>query len=260
MTDHPYRILPVDDQKTTNKSEPEVLARHPFSLSLIGTKGSGKSTTLVNLVTRGVFYKDVFDRICIFSPTLYADEKMVAMLKKPVLRVERKDGLPVDPEDRKIRSDDVHTDPETFIPQMRKIRTEYEKLFKDKGKEAIPTTLIIIDDCLGLKLLRDRVLVNFIANCRHLNCSVIVSLQKWNGIPPTIRINATYAILYPIYDLDERKSIYRETGMKFSLQQFNDIMDELFEDTTTRRFLAINNQNPVKYRLIDSFESFIIKN
>lgn len=260
MTDeHPYQIFACDDQGTRNK-EPEVLPRIPFSMNVLGIKGTGKTSFVINLLTREVFFRNCFDRIVIFSPTFWADDKMIKMTQEPILRVEKKNGLPVDPDDMKIRQEDIHTEPDTFIKELLKIRAEYTKLFKEKGKKALPVTCIVLDDCLSLPILRSKPLVNYLANSRHLQTSVIINTQAFKGVPPVIRQCASMHVLFPLWDREERKIIAKEVGSKFTVEEFNDIMDELFEDETTRRFIAINNCNSAKYRVSDSFREWLIKN
>lgn len=45
----------------------EMLPKHEFSMALIAPKGSGKTTTIVNLLD---FYKGYFHTILVFSPTV----------------------------------------------------------------------------------------------------------------------------------------------------------------------------------------------
>lgn len=255
-------IKPIDDQRTKN-SEPKILPSHPFSMSIVAGKGSGKTTLIANLLMRPEFYRNEFERIVIFCPTLHADEKWERLLKEDILYKKKKKLTDVDPEkddpDRlKINRGDVHTEPEDFVKELKAIRAEYTEIFKEEGKKALPKTLIILDDCLGLKVLSDKTLVNFIANCRHLNCSVLISVQRYNGINKTIRVNCTYLIVYPLYDEREIKLIYEENGSKLTYREFTETLLELFE-SPERKFLAINNQNPPSHRLIDTFKYFIMK-
>ncbi len=269
------RIRPIDDQKTSNK-EPKILPTHPFSMSLVAAKGSGKTTLLANLLTKPVFYQGTFDRVIIMCPTAKADDKYAYIMDHDVLAKPRKikgelpdkelkhkviqvkDGS--DEKDTlKINPSDLITDPEDFIPFLKKVRKEYTEIFEKDGKKALPKTLLLLDDCLGLDILRNRTLINWLANTRHLNTSVIISLQRWNSIPKTIRLNCTYAIIFPIWDATEIKTIYDENGSKFSFKQFQELIIDLFDASDRRAFLCINNANPPSHRFIDSFQYFLLK-
>ncbi len=269
------RIKPIDDQKTSNK-EPKILPSHPFSMSLVAPKGSGKTTLLANLLTNPVFYKGTFERIIIMCPTAKADEKYTYIMEHEVLgKSKKKDvlpdkdlkhkAIPVTDTDKKKKDElkinpaDMVTDPEKFIPFLKDLRTEYTKLFEAEGKKALPKTLLLLDDCLGLDILRNRTLINWLANTRHLNTSVIISLQRWCSIPKTIRLNCTYAIVFPIWDSTEIKTIYDENGSKFNFKQFQELITDLFDASDRRAFLCINNANPPSHRFIDTFQYFLLK-
>ena len=257
------RIKPLDDGKTRNRN-PMVLPTPQFSMSVIGGKGVGKTSLIGNLLINPNFFRGVFERIIIFSPTIRADDKWEIILNEDVLyKPKRKKETDLDPKkedpDRlKINKGDIHTEPEEYVTILKDLRKTYKEIYEEDGKSALPRTLIILDDVLGLKVLSDKTLVNFIANCRHLNCSVIISVQRYNGIPKTIRVNCTYLIIYPTYDKKELKSIYEENSSRFSFNEFSEMIMELFE-SSERRFLAINNQNPPSHRFIDTFEAFILK-
>ena len=45
----------------------DVLPQHEFTLGIIAPKGSGKTTTICNVLN---FYKDYFHTILVFSPTI----------------------------------------------------------------------------------------------------------------------------------------------------------------------------------------------
>jgi len=257
-------IKPIDDVKVRNDNEPKVIPTHPFSMSLVAPKASGKTTLLANLLTRPEFYKSTFERIIILCPTAHADEKYQHIMEQDILfrRKGTKAEAQYDKDDKdkyKINKADLVTDPDKFVTFLKKLRSDYTEIFEKEGKKSLPRTLLLLDDVLGLDILRNRTLVNYIANTRHLNTSVIISVQRYNSIPKTIRLNATYLIVYPVYDVTEIKTIYEETGSKFTYKEFVEIVNELF-DRPERSFLAFNNQNRPSHRLIDSFKYFILKN
>lgn len=266
--EHVYSITPLNDGAYSQKNnDPKAIPSAPFSMSLVAGKGSGKTTLIANLLMKKEFYRNQFDRIVIICPTLYADKKWELILKEKILKPNRKvkkdttvAPIPKDNQDleQKVDKSDIHTEPNTFIKVLSDLRDQYTEIFMEDGKDKIPNTLIIMDDVLGLKVLRDANTVNFLSNSRHLNCSLIFSVQRYNGIPPTIRLQASFLILFPTWSVNELKLIYDEMGPPFDEKTFIQLVKALFNDNEKRRFICFNNQNPVKYRMNDSFQRFIL--
>lgn len=263
-----YSIKPVDNQYKRN-DEPKALPIHPFCVLMVAPPASGKSTLVINWLCREEFYKDAFERIVVFCPTAKCDDKYEYLLKQKILKkpsdqYRKRLGLDeneeIDDDKLKISPGDMHYDPNDFVKELTSLRKEYTEVAdKHGGKKALPSTLIILDDCLGTKLIKSPALTSLIANRRHLNCSLIISTQRWCSVPKTIRININYAIIFPIFDEKEIDTIYQECGSKLGKKEFVNVVKELFEDSTERRFLCFNNNNKPSHRLIDSLKAFIVK-
>lgn len=58
------------------------LPRHEFTMGLIAPKGSGKTTTIINLLR---LYKGYFHRIIVYSPSISCDEKWDWIKKQDLL-------------------------------------------------------------------------------------------------------------------------------------------------------------------------------
>ncbi|KAI9179478.1 hypothetical protein H9P43_004803 [Blastocladiella emersonii ATCC 22665] len=263
-----YDIVAIDNGFTRNNDgEPLPIPKHPFTMNVIGAKGQGKSTLIANMVCFPHFYKGQFDNIWVFNPTFHADNKYEYIASQPILRPPKKERNVLDPQERdpdrlKIKPSCIVTDPEQFIPTLLKMRQDLTKTFEESGKKALQDQLLIIDDVLGLKLLSHRTLTNFLCNSRHLKISCIIGVQRWCALPKTLRINCSYSVVYPIYDKTEVQTLHKEIGSQFDLKEFEAIIEQLFDTrtgNTKRRFLGVNNQNPPKYRLVDSFSEWIVK-
>lgn len=61
----------------------DILPTHEFSILLVAPRGSGKTTLVLNLITK--HYLRYFHKIQVFSPTMAGDSKWEAVLKKPLL-------------------------------------------------------------------------------------------------------------------------------------------------------------------------------
>ncbi|KAI9159501.1 hypothetical protein H9P43_008841 [Blastocladiella emersonii ATCC 22665] len=264
-----YDIVAIDNGFTrNNNNQPLPIPKHPFTMNVIGAKGQGKSTLIANLVCFPQFYKGRFDNIWVFNPTFHADDKYEYIASQAILQPPKKQHNVLDPQEHnpnrlKVKPSCIVTDPELFIPTLLKMRKDLTKTFEDQGKKALQDQLLIIDDVLGLKLLSHKTLTNFLCNSRHLKNSCIIGVQRWCALPKTLRINCSYSVVHPIYNKTEVKTLHKEIGSQFSLKEFEVIIEQLFdtrsEGNTKRRFLGVNNQNSPKYRLVDSFSEWIIK-
>lgn len=63
----------IDEPIGSQHPEPDydMLPRHEFSALMIAPRGSGKTTLMLNLITK--FFKGYFHRIIVFSPTMHGD-------------------------------------------------------------------------------------------------------------------------------------------------------------------------------------------
>ncbi|KAI9152664.1 hypothetical protein H9P43_009460 [Blastocladiella emersonii ATCC 22665] len=253
-----YNIVAIDNGFTRNDNgEPLPIPKHPFTMNVIGAKGQGKSTLIANMVCFPHFYKGQFDNVWVFNPTFHANDKYEYIKERNVLDPQERD-----PDRLKIKPGCIVTDPKQFIPTLLKMRQDLTKTFKESGKKALQDQLLIIDNVLGLKLLSHRTLTNFLCNSWHLKISCIIGVQRWCALPKTLRINCSYSVVYPIYDKTEVQTLHKEIGSQFDLKEFEAIIEQLFDTrtgNTKRRFLGVNNQNPPKYRLVDSFSEWIVK-
>lgn len=75
------KVVPLREPKGAEHPEPisDVLPKHEFSMLMIAPRGSGKTTLILNLVTK--MYKGFFHRIYVFSPTMAGDPKWEAAKK-----------------------------------------------------------------------------------------------------------------------------------------------------------------------------------
>jgi hypothetical protein len=200
-------------------------------MALIAPKGSGKTTTIVNLLD---FYKGYFHTILVFSPTVESDEKwdyakqQVYLsenkpLKKWIKELEEKkkkqDGLVKrgvntmelenmaginKPFDGKIGEDcffDSYTDDgfeQLLIEQKNLIN-----LLKahNQPKYMANRILIILDDLVGSALFsgtKGSFFKGFSTRHRHYSTSFLCVSQGYKEIPKTIRTNFTCLILFEI--------------------------------------------------------------
>lgn len=212
-----------------------------FSMLIVGSSGSGKTTALYNMMTKSkkkgkrTSYKNVFDRIYIISPTLggtsIKGDKFASIPDDQIYRELTLEGL-----------------------------TELEDiLYKNREEEL--NSVVILDD-VGSQLRRnakaEKKLVQMLQNRRHVFTSYITLLQKYKDAPTGYRANLSHTIFFRPKSRIEKDAIMNEL-MPYEAKKNNQIMDYVFENEATKypflfidmslkqsnRFLFYNGFNPL---------------
>ena len=163
------------------QSKYEVAPKLPFSQIITGPSGSGKGILLQSMILD--IYRDVFERIYIWSPSISVDSNWLPV-KKYI-----QDNLKVNLEKEKCMFDEyVPEELEAVIKRQHKViefqkKNEHKKLF---------SILIIVDDFADSKAFsRNSPLLNQLyVRGRHNAINIITSTQKFNALNPIIRVNS----------------------------------------------------------------------
>jgi hypothetical protein len=226
-------LAPLDNQKDT-KVNP--LPLKPCNYALIGRKGCGKTTLLLNLLERKESpWHKAFDLIFLVSPTASRDDKMKELVDD--LGDQYYDTL-----DNSILQEimdriDAHTDER-----------------KKKKKRGKPAYAIIYDDCIHLIKGKQSRLMDLLATQnRHRNVTNIYLLQKYNGFLPTlIRSNLDMITYFKTDNKKELDSFLEEQNAD------ENVLRKLYEYATADpyTFLHINNyySKPVYYKRFDEIK------
>ena len=203
MTKDNYpKIEPIKLKEYKSKqSKYEVAARVPFRSCCLGPSGSGKTVLLVNMILD--IYRDVFERIYIFSPSISVDHSW-----DPVKKYISKE-LKINEEKEKIYFDDYHQeDLGKIVETQKKIIDQMKK--QDHSK--LYNILIVIDDhadnpafCRNSKLLH-----SLYTRGRHTMISTITSVQSFVAISPIIRKNLTELYVYRLRNYKDLECILDE--------------------------------------------------
>lgn len=226
------KVEPVIKVKDDYAPPPhENLLELPFSMLFIAPKGSGKTTTIHKLL---VWYKNYFDQIFIFSPTIDIDYKWNQLIDK----------LKIPPENciSKITTRKVNG-------IMNSIK-DYNNGRKNKDKIK---ALMIFDDCAESMRTygkKQHYLNKLAFNHRHYNISHIIVSQSFKKLEPGIRSNATGIVLYNTDNLAERMKIIEELAGNIGKRKF----EKLWFDCVREKygFLYINYKHRLVYKNFDT--------
>lgn len=183
----------------------------PLRIILSGRSNSGKTTLLLNLLMNPNLLCGKFDKIIIYSPTAFNQDKLWLNLKYP-------------------------------NPSIILIHSYSEKsLQEEEAKKQNPATpwLIIFDDCLGR--MRGGHYTNYLdtlmARCRHNNISVILSTQSIMALSQSVKQDCDLFFIFEQFKQREIDNINAEFAL-FSRDEFKKILS--FCTKTKYSFLTIH--------------------
>jgi len=223
-------LAPFDNQKDV-KITP--LPSKPCNYALIGKKGCGKTTLLLNLLERkeSPWYK-YFHLIFLISPTASRDDKMADLVED--LGSQYYDTL------------DNHV--------LQEIMDRIDEHAARKKRRKKPAYLIIYDDCIHLIKGKNSRLMDLLATQnRHRNVTNVYLLQKYNSFLPTlIRSNLDMVTFFKTSNNKELESFLEEQN------EDERVLRRLYEYATDEpySFLHINNyfSKPVYYKRFDEIK------
>jgi hypothetical protein len=120
------------------------------------------------------------------------------------------------------------------------------------GRERCPHSLLVVDDCLGLRILAQRGLLdNLSSKIRHYKTSLIVITQKLSAVPRTLRLQASYVVLLANYCMAEYEAFLEEFVPRRLRKIIVGMMAKVFD--RKYNYLVSDNLNP-------AFEKRLFKN
>lgn len=242
-------VKPFDNQHKRSSSLHPDLLHPPFSLLLVGPKGSGKGNCTLRLIfgnqkKKGTnsdhhkFYRHHFDKIYVFSPTWTLDPKM------------RRCQIP---------TDQIFEEPEMYTEVISEILEGQVEDIEEEGKEDADDILLIFSDLAGHKTFADsKGIMNRLAfNHRHYNVSIIIDTQSLRQINNAFRNNLSGIILFAgINNRLELKKIYEEYLGSFTREEATALLNYVFD--SPYNFLFINFQKTKGRRFYKNFNSLKI--
>ncbi len=183
------------DHQVKRTAEPLPVA--PIIWVVSGSKGSGKSTVVLNALKH--HYRKKFDKIFLISPTAQGDSKF----RKLVRELE---------DDGRVFSDMDEETLQSIIEQV-------------EGSSPDELNCIIFDDCLSSfkKTQQKSLFHKLTTTCRHLRCMLIITTQRYRSLPTLLRANTDVVSFFPTQNRQEYRMF------KTDMNTDDDLFDRLYE-------------------------------
>ena len=178
-------ILPIVDEvieknghlKDVHPNLPSI--KKNFCILILGRVRSGKSTLISNLLLNDNFYKDMSERVVIFSQTILIDSTSRFLKEK--------------------YEEEIYTEYDDSI-----IENIIETQRNTPENERILTT-ILCDDMLG-SIPKNSKIFYLTSRYRHFNINLIFTAQLFRSVPPVCRSNSNFIIIcWNLIDVEVEK-------------------------------------------------------
>lgn len=230
LTIYPVKVEELEDPKWDTLDHR--LPKPPFLLVLNAPCAGGKTTTIVNMLYNDNYYRDMFDSVVIFSPTIEND------LTWQIAREDDKNTI-ITGEQLEQIDDLVET---IYNIQLEKVKKAEEE------HRTIPHLLMIIDDCLGLL---GKKFARMCTRHRHPRVSVMVSTQDFRSLPVQCRQNASHYMIYRTHNKKELGKMLDEFAGMYGTDNFMRLYDAATDERFS--FLVLHNRTVEAYKKFDTF-------
>lgn len=237
----------IEDKKLKTKKydnqitkDPDRVFSHSFVMLICGSRGSGKSNLLTNIVCRNKpFFKGHFNKIYLFSPTAKSDTKICTNIVEKINFGNYYD-----------KYDDEALE-EILDNQMGQIEMY--------GRDVSDKLLFIFDDLVSSNDAfsnSKNAITKLVFNSRHYNASVIILSQRYISVPKNVRTNAQI-IFCRLENEKEIETFINEISF-IPTKKLKEIYDYVIKEPF--KFLGINYQQgePLK-RFYSNFNQLTIK-
>ena len=186
------------------QSKCENVGKLPIRSIILGPSGSGKTVLLTNMILN--IYRNCFERIYIFSPSINVDSTWI-----PVKEYIEKDLQVFETEDERFYYDNWDEEALQMILSRQKKLIEH---MKSKGMKKMYNILVVVDDLADdpRAVRNSKLLDSLFLRGRHIFCSTFVSTQQYHAINPKIRINATDLYVFRLRNKKDLAAFIEETS------------------------------------------------
>jgi hypothetical protein len=272
---------PIKSVLAAPRKGPPTMPDRPFLGVVCGSRGSGKSSSIINLVKMYAAHH-FFDKVILLSPTYHNDPKLATLEndERYELTVHTDvthelmdtifDGIAADIEEYKAFQDYLALwkrmarakDLDAFLRRIDPADVallQYHQYLppETRFQHGMPTTLLLCDDLVGCRAIYNNpAVVRFAFRHRHLLTSMLFATQVWRGaVPRGIRNNLSLAILFSNKSKEIRKEIAGELCAYITADQLESIWDHCCQEP--HEFMMINFDDP-KYRFRRNFNDIVI--
>ena len=225
----------VNETKVKHNKDWPYTPDHPFRLLIVGGSGTGKTNTLLNLITR---IPDI-DKIYLYVKDPYEPKYQYLIDKRQ--KVGQK------------YLDDINA----FIEYNSDINSIYQDINQynpDKSRKV----LIVFDDMIAEKTLPPQVIELFIRG-RKMNISLAFLTQSYFKTPKDIRLNCTHYYLMKIGNKSEVRAIADRHSTDVNYNDFLDIYNGCIKQPYS--FMTIDTtlaaDDPLRFRKNFSFPAML---
>ena len=160
---------------------------HPYRILIIGGSGSGKTTTLLNLINE----QNDIDKIYLYAKDL-SEPKYENLIKK-----------------RKDAGIKHLNDPNAFIEGSNTIDDVYENI--DEYNPSKKRKVLIVFDTMIADIMANNtfqaITKKLFIMCRKLNISIVFITQFYFPVPKDVRLNSTHYLIMKINNRKELQNI-----------------------------------------------------
>ena len=220
--------LPVKIAKCWKKVD----LRMPLNpvVAFIGSTSSGKTTNMMNLLTKRNMLKDYY-KIFIFSRTYHNDS---------IWR-----NIRINPKYVSTEYDEDRI--EAILERQIELKEKYKE--KHGNTNCFKSSVIIFDDMI--QNLRSKYLSMLTTRNRHFSTNIWILSQSYKAINPIIRNQVTNWIIFPSGNSGESKKMADELGGKKFLTFLN------YVAKTDYGFLHMDKKSPLKIRYRKGYDKFL---
>ena len=210
-----------ENNKKHNEKWPYI-PDHPYRILIIGSSGSRKTSTLLNLINE----QNDIDKLY-----LYARD-----LNKPKYKILIK----------KLKDAGIKhlNDPNAFIECSNTMDNVYENIHDYNSSRKIKI-LIAFDDMIADIMTNKKfqaIIKELFIRCRKLNISLVFITQSYLSVPKDVRFNSTHCLIMKINNKEELKNIAINHSADIDYQDFIKIYRECTKEP--HNFLTIDTILP----------------
>ena len=205
----------------------------PFQLLCAGGTSCGKTTVVLNLLLRYLFYEFLF--VYTRSPEQSKFRLLRDYCKQTGINLTFGTTAQeiVTPEQLRRGHDKVAHAQDNPMQEAHAESAQAAVAQEDGEEESsasFPQTVVVVDDFMLDKVAQDRV-GNLMSRGRHVNASVIFTTQCFYQVPRHIRLNCGYYMIWRMPSVREVHQLYMDVvGSDLTREQFTEVFSEATKD------------------------------